>query len=521
MSFTKKAGKGDINAKEEEDFGFEGKKKFIRSKKSNELFAGIQITNIKDLVTDDCINAIDADSIPFKCASACEDDYIVVKKLKDESDITEEKLIKNCVLPDESEYKNKTAFKGAAQKDNISVGSILADKNLKREAFGLEPYTMQDFELVPMKRLKYEDGVTIDGIEFSNSEEVCKYYISEWVEAIKIQTQIPNILLVLGEGDNHRHDLLLPHQYKSDRTGERPLLLKKMRKHILENFPSEMAQKREEGVHRGLEADEVCDAYAFKGYVAMKRTGKATYIKSAIDKDNWNSCGISFNYTKDFHFKYPQPWLIEHRDVYVGDLELIKGGIKGTCIRHAAYQILLEDSSDEYGSRKFLPKEMKEGIKYGASAFYKDFITLETPTDVLQKVVDKFYEWFPKGLTYTAWDGSEIHEDTLSWLNKCFLCMYMRMNKDDPTQVTNWLDQYKIDYSHLVDNHIEKVLPLAPEDKIREVVKYTEQRLEDIGKLLLNQKGKKDDLTDRMTEAEQALHYLTIELQSNIFVKEG
>ena len=117
-------------------------------------------------------------------------------------------------------------------------------------------------------------------------------------------------------------------------------------------------------------------------------------------------------------------------------------------------------------------------------------------------------------------DGSEIHEDTLTWLNKCFLCMYMRMTKDDPTQITNWLDQYKIDYSHLVGNHIEKVLLLAPEVKIRETVKYTEQWLEEISKLLLNQKGKKEDLTDRMAAAGQALQCLRVELQSNIFVQE-
>ncbi|AUR91626.1 hypothetical protein NVP1161O_184 [Vibrio phage 1.161.O._10N.261.48.C5] len=446
MSFSKRAGKGQETSKKDEN-------EFIRSKKSGNLFTNLQVYDVPSIVTEDCINAVDADSIPFKCASACEDDYIIVKKLLEESSIEDPKLLDKCVFPDEVEYKNKTAFKGAARGDNISVGSVLADKNLKREAFGLEPYTLQDFEIVPAKRLKYEDGVEIDGIKFEDSSSVCKYFIAQWVEAIKLQTQVPNILLVLGEGDNHRHDLLLPHQYKSDRTGERPILLKEMRKHILETYPSEMAQKREEGVHRGLEADEVCDAYGFKGYVHYKRTGKFSYIKSAIDKDNWNTCGLSFNYTKAFHFEYPQPWLIEHRDTFTGELELVKGKIKGTGLKHAVYQILLADTADEYGSRQYLPTEMKPKDKYGPAAFYKDFVALESPKDVLEKVVSKFYEWFPYGLQYTAWDGTEVDEDTLSWLNKCFLCMYMRLTKDDDTTILKWLDQYGIDYSHLKGNN--------------------------------------------------------------------
>ena len=518
-NFSKKATQGskDSAYKENRESSVQ-KKEFIRSKQNNKMFQGIQVKNIKDIVTEDCINVIDADSIPFKCASACEEDYTIVKCLLDESEITDEKILKNCVFEVEEEYKNKTAFKGAARGSNISAGSVLGDKNLKREAFGLIPYTMEDFELIPKKRLKYEEGVTIDGIEFKDSASVCKYYIDEWINAIRIQTQIPNVLVVLGQGETHRHDLLLPHQYKSDRTGERPLLLKEMRSYIQEAYPSEMAQQREEGVSRGLEADEKCDEYGFKGYLHYRRTGKFSYIKSAIDKDNWNSCGISFNYTKAFHFEYPQPWLIEHRDIYVGDLELVKGKIKGTGLRHAVYQILLEDSADEYGSRKFLPDNVKEGIKYGPAAFYKDFITLETPKEVLEKMVGKFAEWFPKGLQYTAWDGTEINEDTLSWLNKCFLCMYMRLKWEDPTQVTNWLDQYKIDYSFLVNNHIEKKLEVAPEDSIRNTFEGAMNVLDSLQSILGNTKGKKDDLIERMADVDKQLGYLQESLKSGLFL---
>lgn len=493
------------------------KSKFIRSNKDNSLFTNIQVKNLKDIITEDCINAIDADSIPFKCSSACEDDYIVVKKILEESEIKDDKILKSCVFPVEMEYKNKTEFKGASRGDNISVGSYLGDKNLKREAFGLKPYVMSDFELIPKKRLKFENGATIDGIKFNNSSEVCKYYIDEWINAIKIQTQVPNILIVTGQGLNHRNDLLLPHEYKSNRTGDRPLLLKEMREYIQKAYPSEKAPEREEGVSRGEEADEVCDAYAFKGYLNYRKHGKFSYIKSAIDKDNWNSCGVSFNYTKDFHFTYPQPWLIEHRDVYVGELELVKGKIKGTSLRHAVMQICLEDLADEYGSRLFLPDSVKKGIKYGPASFYKDFITLETPKEVLTKVVELFYEWFPEGLEYTAWDGTEIKEDTLSWLNKCFLCMYMRLKKDDTTQVTNWLNQYGIDYSKLVDNHLPNSRDIKSAEEIRAVFEDVKVVVSSIKETLMDQKGKKGDLVDNMQVSYDNISELLLTLEKGLF----
>lgn len=465
---------------------------FIRSKQDNKLLPELQIKDLTLIVTEDCINYIDADTIPFKTASSVEEDYIEVF---------------NKLTKETSEFKNITEFKGNLRTEGaIKVDSVLGTINIKREAKGEQPYTLEDFEITAKKRLKHEKGCTIDGTKFNNSLEVCKYYIDQWIDAIKIQTQVPNIVVVLGSGLTHRHDLLLPHQYKSDRSEDRPLLLKEAREYIFNTYPSEMAQQREEGVSRGLEADEVCDAYGFEGYINFRKTGKFSKIKSAIDKDSHNLPSICFDYTKAFNFDNPQAWLIEHRDVSVGKIELVKGKVKGFGLLHAVMQILLEDSADEYGSRKYLPEEMKKGVSYGPVTFYKDFVNLETPKEILEKVVELFYTWFPSGLKYTAWDGTDVDEDTLSWLNKCFLCQYMRLKKDDTTQITNWLDQYNIDYSKIVGNNKPKQVEFLDEGQLREEVnKYTET-LETVISLLSDKSGKVADKAARLEEALKLLN---------------
>jgi hypothetical protein len=460
---------------------------FIRSKKDNQLLPELQIKNIKDYVTEDCVNYIDADSIPFMTASSVEDDYIEVL---------------NNITGDVAEYKNITEFKGNLRTEGaIKADSKLGIINIKREAKGEAPFVLKDFTITPKKRLKHEKGCVIDGVEFKDSFEVCKYYIDQWIDAIKIQTQVPNVVVVTGSGLTHRHDLLLPHQYKSNRNEVRPLLLKQAREYMMSAYPSELAQQREEGVSRGLEADEVVDAHGFEGYVHFRKHGKFNKIKSSLDKDSHNLPSICFDYTKSFHFDNPHPWLIEHRDVSVGKIELIKDKVKGVGLLHAAMQIILEDSADEYGSRKYLPNNMKGGISYGPVAFYKDFINLTTAKDILTKVVDIFYNWFPNGLQYTAWDGSEVDEDTLSWLNKCFLCQYMRLKKDDNTQITNWLDQYGIDYSKIVGNNKPKLVPLVSDELLRSSLAEYSSTVESVMSLLSDKSGKVADKSARLEEA--------------------
>lgn len=471
------------------------KQSFIRSKKDNTLLNDIQLKNIFDKVDIKAAIMCDADGIAFRTASAVEDDYIIVKLLK-----IDEEVDTSAMFPLEQEFKNKTEFKGRSRGANISAGSKLSDKNLQREALGLEPYTMDDFEITSHKRLKHDKGCNLDGQFFKTPLDVCKYYIDEWFEAIKVQTQLGTIRPVLGEGDTHRHALLLPMQYKGERVGSvRPILLKEARKHIIDNYDVILAPE-------GFEADEIVDAMAARAYDhAIKTNTKIKIIKASNDKDATGKRGVLFNWSKSFHFNYPQCWFIEDYEQDVGHLELVKGDVKGSGLKFFCYQIMIGDSADSYSSKKFLPKELTEGIAYGDAAFYMDFLILNTPKEVLQKMVDIFGTWFPKGLEYTAWEGTHVKEDTLSYIKKLFHCAYMLESSNDKTCIVDWFDNYQVDYKEITDNHLDKVYPFNEDSVLREILIRVQDLISDGKQASSDKKGKKADLEDRLDKSNLAL----------------
>lgn len=460
-----------------DDSEVQGKQRFIRSKQDNTLFQQIQVKDLKPLLTEDCINYIDADGIAYKTASSVEEDFIEVK---------------NLITGEVNTYKNKTEFRGRTKK--ISQESVLGTINIKREAVGEKPYKEEDFEITPKKKLKHEAGATIDGVKFGNTLEVMKYYIDEWINAIKIQTQIHKVHCVLGEGDSHRSYLPLPEKYKSNRVAARPLLLKEARDYILEKYPSEMAPE-------GLETDEVVDAYAFKHYLRFRATGKISGIKTSPDKDALGTAGFLFQGTKSFTFDQPQVWRIDSSDLSVGYIELVKSKVKATGLLNQAMLMVLSDKADHYGSRLTMPKEMQPEDVYGDTAFYKDFITLKTPKDVLQKVVDKFYDFYPKGVKFTAHDGTDIDEDTLWWLQQCFACVYMlRDGFNDKTKIIDLLDRFKVDYEKLVDNNLPKQRTLVETDTIMSKLGELSSKMDTIRSELSKTSGNKPELVQRLKD---------------------
>lgn len=435
-NFNKRAGKGQEIPQEEEN-------KFIRSKKDNPLLPELQVKgNFFDLVDKDAVLWVDADGIPYKTASSVEEDYIEVT-LKEQEEVPEHLTFKGTF-----EFKNKTEFKGRARGENISAGSLLSDKNIEREVNGLEPFKLEDFDIVSLKRLKYEDGVTIDDQDFSDSLEVCKYFIDKWIEACLTQTQLNKLKLVIGSGDTHRHEVLTPHQYKSERSESRPLLLIEARQYLVDKYDTYLAPET-------FEADEIVDAVAAKDYDKARSTGnKLKVVKAANDKDARSKRGILFDWNKSFHFDNPQCWHIPAFDEGVGHIELKKGKIKGGGAVFFAYQLLMEDTADEYSPRKYLPKDFEHfGKGYGDTAFYKDFAPLKTSKEVFQLVVDKYFEWFPYGLQYTAWDSTEVDEDTLSYLQKHFQLAWMLEGREDKTTIMDILDEFEVDYEKLKGNN--------------------------------------------------------------------
>lgn len=477
--------------------------KFIRSKQDNGLLYPLQIKdNFFDIVDENAVLWGDYDGIPYKCASSVEEDFIIVKKIKEES-LEDKKL----VLPKEQEFKNKTEFKGKTKGNKIGSGSFLYDINLSREVAGLEPYNMEDFEITQSKRLKYEKGATIDGIKFENSLDVCKYYIDKWLDACLVQSQLKKLRPVVGSGITHRHSVLVPHQYKSNRSEVRPILLSEARQHLIDNYDTVVAPKL-------LEADEVVDAVCARAYDHARATGsKIKAVKSANDKDSRSKRGVLQDWAKTFHFNNPQCWLIKDFDEDVGYIEMKKGEIKGGGSVFFAYQILMGDQADEYSPRKYLPEGFEHfGKGYGDESFYKDFAGLKTSHDVWQLVVDKYHEWFPHGLIYTAWDGTEVDEDTLSYLQKHYQLAYMLEGKDDKSTIMDLLDRFEVDYSKITNNNLyyppQKVY-IGNEKHTQEVMSIVESILKEdmVGIKAL----KKADIGERIDLIKSKLESISFE----------
>lgn len=469
--------------------------KFIRSKQDNKMLLPLQIKdNFFDIVDKDATLWGDFDGIPFKTASSVEEDYIVVALLQEEDCTIEDKLR----FVGSREFKNRTDFKGSTKGDKIGVGSFLYDLNLLREVNGLTPYTLSDFSIDKCKRLKYENGVTIDGIKFENSLEVCKYYIDTWLEACLLQTRLKKLKCVIGSGITHRHSVLLPHQYKSERDDSRPILLSEARQYLIDAYDTVVAPPL-------MEADEIVDAMAARSYDYARSTGtKIKIVKAANDKDSRSKRGVLFDWAKTFHFNNPQCWLINDFDEDVGCLEIHKGEVKGGGSVFFAYQILIGDTIDEYSPRKFLPEDFRHNGKgYGDESFYRDFVGLTTSKDVWQKVVDKYFEWFPKGLQYTAWDGSIVDEDTLAYLQKHYAMAYMLESKDDKSTIMDLLDKFGVDYSALVGNNKQSY------DDLLSLVNNLKPSLNEIITLLEDKSGKVVDKNERISKAIALLKQLT------------
>jgi hypothetical protein len=289
-TFSKKAGN---TSNEQVEGAVKTKTEFIRSKQDNTLFTNIQVKDLKTLLTEGAVNYIDGDGFAFKVASSVEEDYIEVTHLETE---------------EVAEFSNISEWKGRSRKEGvISVDSFLGRENIKREAKGLPLLEINHFNVEKKKRLKYEKGVTIDGIKFEDTISVAKYFLKEWIDAVKIQTQVPNINITLGSGPCHRNFLNLPKDYKSNRTAERPLLLSAVREHVLEEYPSNVAPEL-------WETDEYVDMMAFRSYLEYRKTGRVSGIKTSPDKDARCTAGFLFDPTKTFHFNQPQVWLIHATD---------------------------------------------------------------------------------------------------------------------------------------------------------------------------------------------------------------
>ena len=453
---------------------------FMRDTSDNKILSAIQVKNIEDYIDENTIFVWDFDGVPFKASATVEENYIIIKE-KDTGKTWE--------------LESRTEFKGRVKK-GYAATSWIGVENVKREADGLVLWTVDDFEIEDHKRLKKNQGF-----------EQVKDNIKDYISACTGQFCIKNLKLVIGSGDCFRHELPFPvgdnpekSGYKGNRADSaKPLLLKEAREWVTKEYDTEIAVE-------GYETDDVVEWYAAKGYMDYLKTGKFSYVILSEDKDSGSNPKMWCLYTKEGpKFPNPQPVLIESSSRNIGILELVQMSnsteLKGTGFVWLCAQAFgVGDSADNYHPYLRFPKEIKEGIKYGKTEFYKEFINLKTPKEVLQKCVDNMFLWFPKGIKYLDVHGVKQDVDTLSWMQTCFAAAYMTRKQGDKTCLKDLLDGFKVDYQKIVDNNKEKILPFKEDEDLRLTIKDIRESIEEIAKVDFKKSDKKDVLVEKLEE---------------------
>lgn len=377
----------------------------------SDLFKNLQIPDISHLIDSDTTLILDADGIALKPATIIEERYI-------------EAVFKSTGTA--REFKNITEFKGKTKGDKVSENSWLGAQNLKRRVKDKEEFKLDDFEIIQKQRPKL-------------SFEVCTRNIDAHITAVQERLGIEKVICLLGSGENHRHQLAMPEQYKANRLKQlRPLKLAEAREHITDFYDSQ--------VITGLESDDWLSIYGFKGYKDYKKTGKFSYVVSSNDKDCYQTESLFFNWDReDGVWKHDNPILIPSFRESVGEMDLHKNKAIGTGLMMLAKQMLSGDLNDHFHPTKFLGMDTRFGDKKIFQALYP----LETPQEVLQTVVDIYANWFPEGVKYTSWDGEYMEVTALEWANTIFKCLYMLRTPSDKTDFTKLLNMFEVDYEKL------------------------------------------------------------------------
>ena len=473
-------------------------KPFIRDDSDNKLFKDIQVNDITDIITQDCIGAWDFDGVVYRVCSNMENRLI---KIKHKTLAIEE------ILP------NVTTFKGRGKQ--ISETSWLGIQNIQREVAGQKPFCVDDFEVTPFQELKMEHGKAV---------EQAKIQILLKIKQVKQQYRVPRVKLLLGGGTNFRvTDLNQAKLYKGSRQETlRPILLKDLRKWVLDELDSEYAHPLPDGTK--IECDDKSNMYGTLGYLNYKRHGKFNYLEISPDKDSFAQSG-KLLINPDTHtgennplqgkFKFPQAMLIHTTDKSCGDVELVvKGGAKSTTkdlkgygFKYLLFQAILgKDNADNYNCLGDI------GISLGDVEAYRILKPTESAKEALQVCLDIAYEKTPYGVQYKSHKDEDLDVDTLTYLNEYFRTAYMLRSETDTMDLFKLCEAFKVDTSKVVGNN-----KLTPPKRVffgdEEHIIQVEQLIKEI--LDANVKGlkskKKADAAVMIDEIKEKLESINFE----------
>lgn len=245
--------------------------------------------------------------------------------------------------------------------------------------------------------------------------------------------------IVTSGSGNFRLELPLPTRYKDARKeSTKPLQLHKCKTYLIEHHGAEVSS--------GEEADDVLVAYAVQGYNEYLKDITKRVVQCSLDKDAKHGPGWLFDWTT-----MDEPILIEG----FGELELIltptgkklangepqtTKSVKGKGRIWLYYQMVFGDPVDCYK-----PCELAKA-KFGEVGAYDLLKNCKTDKEALEALVAKYKLWYPKPVTYRAWDEKMYTKDWLEIWQMYADCAFMRRWEGDRFDVKVVLDKMKIEY---------------------------------------------------------------------------
>lgn len=220
----------------------------------------------------------------------------------------------------------------------------------------------------------------------------------------------------LGKGDSFRVEESTLLKYKGNRTDTlRPLHLPEVREYILKKYPVDLVE--------GLESDDwLCiDTYRDTNKVCV-----------TADKDAMGTECLVFNPFVN------EPKIQDCRGLgklYLND----KGDVKGYGRKFLFWQILSEDSADNYKANCF------SEVSWGAKSAYKTLVDCQTDLEVFKATKDAFQLLYPEPKKITGWREDEIEIDWKYVLDEMWCMARMRRHPtEDNVKATDVLSKFNL-----------------------------------------------------------------------------
>lgn len=293
-------------------------------------------------------------------------------------------------------YKSRTEFWGHWKK---KAGGALAEMNLTRDSIWLpDEFDVEDIRTPePIANVLHTAKTMVEGDLYLTGAKSYEAY--------------------LGEGDSFRVGVSTLLKYKDRDPSAKPLALDAVTEYLQNKFKAEMI--------RDIEADDMCVIAAYK------QPNSFCIIE---DKDYWG-CPVNV-----YDINRRERGIVNCNKL--GHLFLdAKGAVRGEGRIHFYYQVMSEDTIDNYKANCF------SEVKWASKGAYHALVDCKTDKECFQAMVDTFKMLYPEPKMIVGWRGMPILIDWFYVMQEMFWMAHMKRSVDEPLVcVKSILDNMGIDY---------------------------------------------------------------------------